>query len=558
MEDTLRRSVVVSVACSVLLVGLPSPLANAQGAATQTSAPVSEALARCPAKPLGDPFSGPNWNGWGNDVANSRFQTAASARLTAADVPKLTLKWALGFPDGEFASSQPTVVGGRVYVGVGSGAVYAFDAETGCVYWRFPTHQIVRTSIIIARLPSAGRGPRYAAFFGDLQSNVYAVDAETGTHLWTKRVDMHPQARLTATPTFYDGRLYVPVSSLEEAARGARTYECCTFRGKVVAYDAATGQEVWRSFTIDQEPRPTKKNANGVQEWAPAGGAVWNSPTIDAKRGVLYVGTGNSYTAPAPNTTDAVYAFDLKSGLRRWVKQVTPNDAWIGGCNGPNRSPDCPEENGPDYDFGQSPILHDLPDGRSLLLIGQKSGVGYALDPDKKGAVVWQQRIGKGSIRGGMQFGSAIADELVYFSVSDQEHGPDVAGGIAGVRIATGEKIWYTRPPAVACAPPNTNRCMQAQGSAVTAIPGVVFSGASNGMLRAYSTADGKVLWEFDTAQRFTTLNTVPARGGPILGSGVVIVDGVVYATSGHAELRGGVPGNVLLAFSVARTSEAR
>ncbi len=538
----MRRRLSLLVLAATASLVLPA-------AARQASAQAPEEARHCPAAPLGDPLARPGWNGWGVDVVNSRFQPAAGA-LTAGTVSRLELKWALGFPAQEFAAGQPSVVGGRIYLGTGPGAVYAFDAQSGCIHWRFPTHHVVRTSVSIGRLP--GSPARDAAFFGDLQANVYAVDAETGTHLWTKRLDLHPQARITGAPTFFDGRLYVPVSSLEEAVASSPTYECCTFRGQVWALDAATGQEIWRTYTIESPAVATKKNARGVQQWGPAGAAVWNAPTIDARRGVLYIGTGDGYTAPAASTTDAIIALDLKTGKKVWVNQLTPNDAWIGGCDDASkRSLNCPDVVGPDFDFGQSPILRDLPDGRSLLVVGQKSGIGWALDPDRQGAIVWQERAGKGSLRGGMLFGSAADAAQVYFAVSDVPSGPADAGGLAAVTMATGTRAWFTRPPPVPCDTDDTTRCLQAQAAAISAIPGVVFSGATNGILRAYSTVDGTILWEHDTARAYTTVNGLPARGGRLYGPGPVIVDGALYMTSGYADTKGGKPGNVLLAFGV-------
>lgn len=511
-------------------------------------------MTRCPAAPLGDPLAGAMWNGWGGDSSNTRFQPAAAAGLTAADVPRLTLKWAVGFPDGQFVASQPTVVGGRIYIGTGPGGAMSLDATTGCVYWTFRAPAIVRTSITIARV-AGSTPPRYAAFFGDLQANVYAVDAETGVQLWTRRADRHPQARITGAPTFFDGRLYVPVTSMEEPAAASPTYECCTFRGNVVSYDAATGQEIWKSYVIDEEPVRTKKNAKGTQNWGPAGAGVWNAPTIDARRGVLYVATGDAYTAPAADSSDAVVALDLKTGKKVWVKQLTANDAWLVGCDRPTDRPiNCPDEPGPDFDFAQSAVLRTLPDGRSIIAIGQKSGVGWGLDPDRKGTIVWQYRAGKGGIRGGIVFGSAADDQMVYFAVSDipyAQHGPSNAGGLAAVKLATGEQVWFTHPPPVDCAA-SPRRCIQGQSAAVTAIPGVVFSGATNGMMRAYSTTDGRVIWEYDTAHEYATVNRLPAKGGYLDGPGPTIVGGTLFMNSGYGTNNGGVPGNVLLAFGVA------
>ncbi|MBM3779793.1 MAG: hypothetical protein FJW23_16385 [Acidimicrobiia bacterium] len=537
------RCGVRAAALAAMTVLLPAGQATAQNAPEMT---------RCDPAPLGNPLTGPMWNGWGADLANTRFQPASVAGLSAADVPKLALKWAFGFPAGEHVASQPTVVGGRIYIGTGPGGVYSIDAATGCLHWAFRAHAIVRTAISIGQVEVLGHRV-YAAFFGDLQANVYAVDAANGRHLWTRRVDMHPSARITGAPTLYEGRLFVPVSSLEEAVAANPAYECCTFRGSVVAMEAATGEPVWRTYTIDETPVPTKKNANGVQNWGPAGAAVWNAPTVDPKRGLLYLATGDAYTAPASPNSDAVIAVDLKTGKKVWVTQVTKDDAWISGCEREtNRPINCPDEPGPDFDFGQSVILRDLPDGRSILTVGQKSGVGWAFDPDNKGAVLWEYTVGRGSIRGGMQFGSAADERVVYFATSDYPEGPE-AGGLAAVDMATGKPVWHVRPPRMTCEQANDPTCIQAQSQAVTAIPGVVFSGATNGMMRAYSSADGKIIWEFDTAREFETVNGPPARGGSIDGPGATIVGGVMYLNSGYALTRGGVPGNVMLAFAPAR-----
>ena len=514
---------------------------------------------QCAPAPLGNPLEGSMWNGWGADTRNTRYQSANAAGLAAADVERLTLKWAYGFTDDQFASSQPTVVGGRIYIGTGTGilgsslpgGVRALDAETGCEYWRFPAHAIVRTAISIG--PLDGTTPtRYAAYFGDLQGNVYAVDAETGTHLWTKRADVHPYARITGAPTLFEGRLYVPVSSLEEAATASLEYECCTFRGQVVADDATTGDEIWRTDMIENTPRPTRTSPTGVQFWGPAGAAIWSAPTIDPARGVLYVATGDAYTEPAADTSDAVVALDLETGRTVWVQQTTPNDVYVVGCDDEtNRGSHCPEVLGPDYDFGQSPILRDLPNGRSILAIGQKSGIGWGMDPDEEGAILWQNEVGLGGVNGGRQWGSAADAEHVYFANSDITHGPAVAGGLAAVNLETGQRAWYVRPPAVPCASPNDRRCVQAQSAAVTLIPGVVFSGATNGIMRAYATTDGRILWTQNTWQDYETVNGVPASGGSLDAGGPTIVNGMVYMYSGYTMGMSGTPGNVLLAFSV-------
>jgi polyvinyl alcohol dehydrogenase (cytochrome) len=515
-----------------------------------TSGSVSAMPNHCSPKPLGDPTRGPQWSGWGVDTGNSRFQPAAAAGLTAADVPKLKLKWAFGFPNGTSAFAQPAVAGGRLFVGSDNGYVYALDAATGCSYWSFQAQAGIRTAISIGSIGTA-EAPKYAIYFGDLKGYVYAVDAESGALVWTKRADTHPMARITGAPTLADGRLYVPLSSLEEASGSNPKYECCTFRGGVVAFDAKTGTENWRAYTIPDPPKKLKKNTIGTQLYGPAGSSVWSSPTVDARRGLLYVATGNAYNDPFAETSDAVMAFDLKTGKMRWSKQVTPKDTYVIGC-GPTAAvkDNCPDDTGPDFDFGNSPILRTLPNGRRVITLGQKSGVAWGLDPDKEGAILWQRRVGKGSALGGMEWGSAADDQTAYFPVADQQFGPTEAGGLYALRLTTGEELWHWKPNCQA----GDRGCLQANSAAISVIPGVVFSGTTNGMMRAYSTADGKVLWETNTNQQFETVNGVPAKGGAINGPGPVVVGGMMFTNSGYAYLGavgGALPGNVLLAFGV-------
>ena len=495
---------------------------------------------RCAAKPLGDPLAGPGWNGWGADGANSRFQAAAAAGLRAEQVPNLKLKWAFGFPNGSSAYGQPTIAGGRVYVGSDNGFVYALDAASGCVYWSFQSSGGVRTAISVGKA-----GAKHAGYFGDVKANVYAVDLETGALLWKKNAESHPLARVTGAPALHDGRLYVPVASFEEGSGPNPKYECCTFRGSVVAYDAVSGEQIWKSHTIQEPARPTSKNSIGTQLYGPAGAAVWSAPTIDSKRNALYVATGDAYTAPAAETSDAVMAFDLKSGIPLWTHQFTPNDAFLVGC-APGRD-NCPGVMGPDFDFGNSPILRTLPNGKSVLVIGQKSGAAWAIDPDKEGALVWEHKVGAGSALGGIEWGSAADERYGYFATADQQLGPK-AGGLAALNLATGEEIWRSAPPPGNC---TGAACVQAQSAAITAIPGVVFSGTTNGIMRAYASADGQVIWEYNTAHEYTTVNGVAAKGGSLNGPGPVVVGGMVFMNSGYAYLGYGAPGNVLLAFGV-------
>ena len=333
---------------------------------------------------------GPLWNGWGVDVTNSRFQPGEHAGLAAEDVPRLRLKWAFGYPDSATAQSQPTVAGGRLFVASERGVVYALDAKTGCTHWTFAAQSGVRSAMSVTRLPDR----RHALFFGDFNANVYALDAATGAGIWRRDVETHEGARITGAPVHHAGRLYVPVSSLEELLAANPEYPCCTFRGSIAALDAATGEMLWQSFTIPETPRPRGRNPEGFFLMGPSGAAVWSAPTVDAQRGLVYAATGNAYTEPAADTSDAIIAFDVDTGAIRWTNQLTPDDAFILNCGGGN--PNCPDDNGPDFDFGASPVLVTTGDGRDLLVIGQKAGVGYALDPDADGAIVWRYQVGRG------------------------------------------------------------------------------------------------------------------------------------------------------------------
>jgi polyvinyl alcohol dehydrogenase (cytochrome) len=484
--------------------------------------------------------SQPHWSGWSPTPTNTRYQPADQAGLTTATVPKLTLKWTLGFPDASVAWAPPTVADGRVFIGSQNGTVYSLNARTGCINWTFSAGGGVRTAITMS--PPRGSNPALV-YFGDTAANAYALDANSGKVIWTRRIEEHAFARITGSPTYHNGRLYVPVSSYEEAQGADPNYPCCSFRGSISAVDAATGRVIWKTLMIPDMPQPRGKSTAGVTLYGPSGSGIWSAPTVDEKRRLLYVATGNTYSAPAQPSSDAVVALDLESGSIRWMKQVTPNDVFLTGCRAGN--PNCPETNGPDVDFGSPPMLTRA-NGRDLIVIGQKSGVTFAMDPEKQGEIVWQYRAGQGGTLGGIEWGGAVDDTRAYFAVSDIL--TPKPGGLHAVSLATGERVWYTPPPAAAC---GTERgCNVAQSAALTLIPGVIFSGSSDGALRAYATADGSVLWQFDSNREFETINGVPAKGASMIGPGPVVANGMVFVNSGYGGF-GGRPGNVLLAFGV-------
>ena len=514
------------------------------GKPVQTASPGT--TGRCSGEPPTG-FAGQQWNGWGVDVENTRFQPADAAGLTVDQVPKLKLKWAFGFPGEYSAFAQPSIAGGRVFVGSVAGLVYSLDAASGCSYWSFQASAGVRTAITI--------GPSGLAYFGDLNATVYALDANSGKLIWKTSVDEHPAARVTGTPMLYEGRLFAPVASREEWLSADAHYACCKFRGSVVALDAKTGRQIWKTYTIAEPAKPLLKSKAGTQMWGPSGVGVWSSPTIDIQRKVLYVGTGDGYSDPATQYSDSILALDLDTGKIAWARQITEGDVFNGNCI-QAKPGTCPGKMGPDADFGSSPILRTLPSGRRVLIAGQKSGIVHALDPDKKGELLWQTRIGKGGMLGGIQWGPSADSETAYVALSDvglipAPEGvmpdPKAGGGLFAIQLATGEKLWSALPPEEGCKTPH---CSPAQSAAVTTIPGVVFSGALDGHLRAYSAQDGKILWDYDTARKFETVNGVDASGGSLDGPGPAVAGGRVVVNSGYGYFNG-IPGNVLLVFGV-------
>ena len=489
----------------------------------------------CPANPpLPGQASSAAWNGWGAGLSNSRFQTAGAAHLAADQVPKLKLKWAFGLAGAKQVFGEPVVASGRVFVSDDTGAVYSLNAETGCEYWKYQAEAGVRTAVSIRYAK-----PAAMAYFGDLKANVYAVDARNGTLVWKVRADEHPTARITGAPQVFEDRVYVPVASGEEGASSNPKYPCCSFRGSVLALDAATGKQIWKTYTIAGAPKIVSKNANGVSRWAPAGGGVWSAPTIDPKRRAVYVGTGDAYTNPAPDTTDAILALDLDSGKVLWSVQGTAHDAWVVGCMSPKPLENCPKDFGPDQDFGSPPILHELAGGRTLLIAGQKSGNVWAYDPDRKGAVVWRTALVNNTTEfgGKIVWGGAADDEAAYFGLG--------TGGIGAVGIRDGELRWFTH-----LAPVQGESRYAGQDGPLAAIPGVIFSGGWDGVLRALAAAHGKIVWQFDTAREFQTVNGVMARGGSMGAAGPVVAGGMLFVPSGYLGVRNGMPGNVLLAFA--------
>lgn len=509
-------------------------------------------LNACADKPAPITAADYHWNGWGRDLDNSRYQPEPG--FSADQIKNLKVKWAFAYPNGRH-NSQPVLIGEQVFVSAAPGRVYSLDADSGCTHWVYEPDAGVRATVSVGPIPGSDR---HAVFVGTTDRFVHAVDAQTGERIWKTQVGELAEARVTGAPILHGDTLYVPLSSFEETAAVNPDYECCRFRGNVVALDTKSGEIKWRSYAITEPARQHKTNKLGQAMFGPAGAAIWSAPTVDVKRGVLYAATGDSYTDVKEDGSDAIIAMDLKTGKAIWKNQVLEGDNFLVGCFGRAGHANCPEEIGPDYDFGSSVILREV-EGKALVLAGQKSGIIYAMDANDKGKIVWQKKVGHGSALGGIQWGSAADDNTVYVPVTDTAvFQPSLRmPGLTALDIASGETLWHTPAPAAQCG--NAGRCSNGISAAVSAIPGAVFAGSLDGMLRAYSSKDGSRLWEFDTKQNYKSVNGIEVSGGSINATGPTMANDKLFINSGYGGVMNaggmgsmqGQDGNVLLVFSV-------
>lgn len=515
-------------------------LADFLGGAT-TAAPVP--VKRCVSTTI--PAATPELHGWGFTPGNTRFVETPLAGLTRDDVPNLQLKWVFAFPGATRARSQPVMYGRHLLVGSQSGSVYALDLASGCATWEFKADVEVRSALMVD--PSGER-----AYFGDIKGMVYAINPRDGSLVWKALANDHPAVTLTGSPRLHDGVLYVPLSSSEWASAADPSYPCCTFRGGVVAMDALSGAIRWTAHVIPEVPKRTgQRNAQGADRFHPAGAPVWNSPTIDAARNRIYVGTGEAYTSPAAKTSDAVVAFDLQDGHIVWSYQSIAGDAWNMACyigGGPN----CPVENGPDLDIGAPPVLTRLSSGKDVLIVGQKSGHVFALDPDD-GRLLWRNRYGRGGFAGGVHWGLAVSPETIFAPNADtvftEQSVGDRKPGLFAIDPADGRVKWFAPAPET-CVPDNQPACDPGYSAPATAIPGVVFAGAFDGHLRAHDAESGKILWDFNTLGKFPSVSGEIARGGSIESAGPLVQHGHVIVNSGYL-FGDRMAGNALMVFAV-------
>jgi polyvinyl alcohol dehydrogenase (cytochrome) len=529
------RNPIVFISVAIVLTGA------AQAQLAQPPAGVTEGLLQeqpnvCPANPPLAKFeASPAWSGWGG-ANNARFQTAAEAGLRSTEVPKLTLKWSFGIPGAASMYSQPAVAAGRVFLGGDNGVVYSLDAKTGCLYWAYQADMFGRFAPIIAPI-SGHPGTRYAILFVTRSTTAYALDARHGNLLWKTQVRTGLN-NLSATAAFHDGRLYVPMSGTETLVGADPNYECCKSRGAVASLDANTGKVLWMTQSVQEPLRELGENAKGKQRWGPAGASVWNTPTVDAKRGLIYVGTGNSFGRIAAATSDSILALRMADGKMMWHHQEFQGDAFMARCQATNPADsNCAEKLGPDYDFGGSSAILQTVNGKDILLAAGKGGVAIALDPDHDGKLLWRTQLWENqapSASGLVVWGGAADGARVYYPL--QQPG----GGLKALDIQTGKVEWNAAIDAD----------RRGQAGPASAIPGTVFTGGWDGILRAVD-ADGRVIWSYNAVRDFPTVDAVPAKGGSFGCAGAVIAGRMLFVASGYRGTLRGTPGNVLLAFGV-------
>lgn len=480
-------------------------------------------------------------SGWGNNKEGTGFRTTQQSGITPANVSSLKLKWAFAFPEATIMRTKPAVMGDWLIVGGQFGDVLTIHRKTGKLGWRFTATSAIRGAIAIVR-----NGNSATAYFSDYSTNTYALDVQTGKMVWNHRAGFDPQSSVTGSVAVHNGMVYVPISSLEVGTVVNGNTDCCFSSGGVVALDAKTGKEIWR-YRVTPKATETGKKKNGKPAYGPSGAPVWCSPTVDVKRGRLYIGTGQNYSYPATHTSDAIQALDLKTGKLIWNFQATANDMYNVACPG---YVNCPDNPGPDVDFGMAPMLIQRKDGTEILVAGQKSGVVHALTTE--GKIIWQTKVGKGSPLGGIHWGMATDGTYAYaanadnfLSVDRKDSSFPASPGVYALDLQNGKLAW--KAPTPDC---GQRICWRANSAAPLAVPGLVFAGGIDGYIRAYDSKTGNIMWDYNTRQEFKTVNGIPGKGGAIDGPPPVAADGMLYVNSGYG-MFGQFAGNVLLAFEV-------
>lgn len=478
------------------------------------------------------------WSNWGNGLSNQRVQAKSS--LNPQNINQLELKWAFGFNDSIRIRSQPLVTEDTIYIGSQSGHVYALSLDTGCQWWSFKADAEVRGAITLS-------DNKKSILFTDFAANVYRLNSLNGEIEWKKNVATHPLTTITGSIAVTQDSVFIPLSSTEVVSAIDPNYMCCTFRGGLIALNTSNGDERWKMHTVP-EPKKTGYNSNRISSWGPSGAPVWSTPTIDLERGLIYIGVGQNYSHPATELSDAIIAIGIESGRVVWHKQTLSGDVWNAACV-TNRI-NCPGEYGPDYDIGASIIL--IEGDKDMLIAGQKSGMVFAMDPDDNGSIIWQKRVGRGGKKGGVHWGMTIDDDSIFVPIADlpekipSQYSP--MPGIHALRIKDGSKEWYR--PALPVCEDEKYHCYPSVSAAPSRVGSMIITGSMNGIIEIISTKDGNLLWSFDTAMQFKTINQISANGGSIDSNGPIIAGNHLIATSGY-DIYGQLTGNILLVFSI-------
>ena len=516
---------------------------------TEASAPIN----LCESEELN--LSNIKYAGWGGNNHGTGYIDKSITGLTPDEVPNLELKWAFGIDGATEMRAVPTVIDNSIIINSQFGEIYCLNMETGCVQWMYQADGNVRGGIAVGQ----NQNNEPTLYFADFNCQVYALEANSGELLWKSSVKNESPNAVTGTVAYSDGMVYIPLTSMEVVAGNQESYECCKGSGMVVAVNAEDGEEVWRHRVIQEEATAQEVSTTGVTKYGPSGAPVWSSPSIDEKRGLLYIGTGENNSFPTTTSSDALQALDLKTGMLVWNYQATSGDAYVTGTfneTGTEMTPcaNCPDPTGPDVDFGMAPVLTKNTQGKEVLIVGQKAGVVFCLDPDT-GKEIWRKRIGRGGALGGIHWGIATDGKIAYVPISDWfPFGGDpsfpASPGLYALDVLNGEVLWKASPDPKLCE--GIPGCYTANSAAPTLIDDVVFAGNLDGHARAYNTQSGEVIWEFNTLRDYETVNGVIGKGGAIDGPGPVVANGMVFFNSGYGKFSQ-MPGNVLLAFEVKR-----
>jgi polyvinyl alcohol dehydrogenase (cytochrome) len=437
------------------------------------------------------PIERGSWPQYGRDQANTRANLDETA-ITQDSVATLSERWHQTLPG---CTSTPAIVDGIAYVGDWSGMVHAFSVEDGSARW---STQVVDKAIDPSPLVVDGM-----LYVGSGAGAFHALDVNSGAVKWTVQLDDHQDAHIFSSAAAADGMVFVGVAGIE-LVQNKPDY---TFRGSLVALDAKTGAERWRVYMTEDDAT------------SGAGVSVWSSVAIDSDRGWLFVGTGNTYEAPASQRADALVAIDYQSGDVQWVRQFTADDVYTIFQAPPQ---------GPDADVGAAPNLFTA-DGRDMIAVGDKAGVVSALDRET-GETVWAKQLTPGAHLGGVMNSAAYADGTLYVTSNNFTQGigidalddPDPLNTHTTFALdaADGTIRWSVEQPYPSV-------------GALSYGGGVVYHSSVDGTLHAMAAADGTELWSH--------------LFGDSMASGASLVDGTLYVTYGFyfflssGDLAGGI-----------------